>query len=167
MNSRKDAQEIIAVLNNQNYTAVCPCCNAQIPLSESCLFYLDDFTPEGKALLREYKSQMTERRKELKKRKENILKSSRNKAKATNLGFILERLAPGLTSFRFKRNDCRALFDPIDYVIFEGLTTKERVSKLLFVDVKTGESRLTPKQKKIKNLVNDKKVQFDIYEKDN
>ena len=167
MSSRKDAREIIDVLNNQNYTAVCPCCDAQIPLGESRLFYLDDFSSEGKALLKEHKADMTDRRKELKKRKDKISKSSRIHAKATNIGFILERLAPGLTSFRFKRNDCRALFDPIDYVIFEGLTTKERVSKLLFVDVKTGESRLSPKQKKIKNLVNDKKVQFDIYEKDN
>ena len=167
MSSNKDAQGIINLLNNQNYTAICPCCDAEIPLSESGLFYLDDFTPEGKTLFKEYKAQMTVRRRELKERRDNLSISSSTRAEATNLGFILEKLAPGLTSFRFKRNDCRALFDPIDYVIFEGLTTKEKVSKLLFVDVKTGESRLTSKQREIKNLVNDKKVQFYIYEEDN
>ena len=167
MSDRKDAQEIITALNNQNYTAVCPCgCNSQIPLSESGLFYLDDFTPEGNAVYNKYKEDMTEKRRELRKRKQNISKKSITGAESGRLGKILERLAPGLSSIRFKRNDCRALFDPIDYIIFEGLSAKEKVSKIFFVDIKTGTGRLSPGQNKIKNAVNEKNVLFDIYEKD-
>ena len=84
-------------------------------------------------------------------------------AKAINLGFLLERLAPTLDGFTFNKNDCRSMFDPIDYVIFEGLSEKQKVDKIVFVDIKTGGARLTPKQRKIKQVVEDKNVGFKTY----
>lgn len=74
-------------------------------------------------------------------------------AKSTNIGFILERLAPTMKNFRFNHNDCRSLFDPIDYIIFEGLSTKGKVSKFFFVDIKTGDIQVkfTPKRNKTSN----------------
>lgn len=164
--SKKHAQDIINVLSSENFTAVCPCCADEIPLNEAGLFYLDDFTDEGKSLLKQYNSDMTQRRRDLKERKARISKKSKAGAESSRLGKILERLAPGLSSFRFKRNDCRALFDPIDYIIFEGLSTKEKISKILFVDIKTGKGRLSTKQNKIKQAIINKNVLFDIYEKD-
>lgn len=68
-----------------------------------------------------------------------------------------------MKGFCFEKNDCRSLFDPIDYVIFEGLTKKTSVSKILFVDIKTGKANLTGKQKEIRRLVQDKKVTWDTY----
>ncbi len=63
-------------------------------------------------------------------------------------------------AFRFNHNDCRSLFDPIDYVIFEGLSKKGTVDKIFFVDIKTGNARLSSKQKEIKAVINGKKVNF-------
>ncbi len=68
-----------------------------------------------------------------------------------------------MKDFCFEKNDCRSLFDPIDYVIFEGLTQKGKVSKILFVDIKTGKASLSGRQKTIRNLVEDKKVTWDTY----
>ncbi len=65
--------------------------------------------------------------------------------------------------FPFDRNDCRSLFDPIDYVIFEGLSKRGVVSKVLFADIKTGRARLKRNQKEIKMLVENKKVDWDTY----
>ncbi|MFH1620033.1 MAG: Holliday junction resolvase-like protein [bacterium] len=76
---------------------------------------------------------------------------------------MLERLAPAMKSFRFNRNDCRSLFDPIDYIIFEGLSKNGTVSRLLFADIKTGKARLSGGQKKIRELVERKKVDIDYY----
>jgi predicted Holliday junction resolvase-like endonuclease len=80
-----------------------------------------------------------------------------------NVGFILERLAPTMQGFRFDRNDCRSLFDPIDYVIFEGLSKKGAVSRIIFSDIKTGAAKLSKKQKDIKTLVEKKKIGWDTY----
>src|SRR6266851_1397750 len=111
-------------------------------LRDCGLFYLDDFTPEAREIYNQLKTELAERAQEIKERKEQISTTSEIGAKAVNIGFILERLAPSMSTFRFARNDCRSLFDPIDYVIFEGLTSKGVVSKLLFVDIKTGGARL-------------------------
>ena len=78
---------------------------------------------------------------------------------------MLERIAPSLDGFKFEQNDCRSLFDPIDYVIFEGLTKKGKVDKIIIVDIKSGNARLSGKQRKIKELVNDKKVEFKTYKR--
>lgn len=68
-----------------------------------------------------------------------------------------------MKKFHFDRNDCRSLFDPIDYVIFEGLSKKGTVNKIIFSDIKTGHSQLMVKQKQIKSLVEKKRVVWDTY----
>ena len=55
------------------------------------------------------------------------------------------------------------MFDPIDYVIFEGLSEKQKVDKNIFMDIKSGKARLSQKQRKIKEAVDNKKVQFKTY----
>ena len=55
------------------------------------------------------------------------------------------------------------MFDPIDYVIFEGLSEKQKVEKIIFMDIKSGKARLSQKQKKIKAAVDNKQVQFKTY----
>jgi predicted Holliday junction resolvase-like endonuclease len=53
-----------------------------------------------------------------------------------------------MRDFSFDRNDCRSLFDPIDYIIFEGLSKKNSVSKILFTEIKTGRLVLTTIKKR-------------------
>ncbi len=84
-------------------------------------------------------------------------------AKAVNIGFILERIAPAFDHFPFEHNDCRSIYEPIDYVIFEGLTTKGVVTKIIFTDIKTGKARLKNNQKEVKSLIQRKKVDFLTY----
>jgi predicted Holliday junction resolvase-like endonuclease len=70
-----------------------------------------------------------------------------------------------MKDFRFDRNDCRSLFDPIDYIIFEGLNKRRSVSKILFMEIKTGKARLNDHQKEIRSLVERKRVSWDTYER--
>jgi len=107
--------------------------------------------------------EIKEGEKELRERRKSIPRISEAKTTAVNIGFILERIAPSMKEFRFDRNDCRSLFDPIDYVIFEGLSKRGSVSKILFADIKTGKAALTKKQKEIRDLVEAKKVIWDTY----
>lgn len=37
---------------------------------------------------------------------------------------------------RFDKNDCRSLFDQIDYVIFEGVNKTGNVQRIIFTDIK-------------------------------
>ena len=163
MATKKEIQAIISSLNNKKFHASCPECYGEFKLQDAGLFHLDDFTPEAEEVYKDMQEALKERRADLKDRKEKIPKKSEVGAKAVNLGFVLERIAPTLDGFTFDRNDCRSMFDPIDYVIFEGLNTKGKVGKIILVDIKTGGARLSSKQKKIKGLVEDKKVEFKVY----
>lgn len=159
----KEAEAIIRTLESGGFYAECPCCNEPLLLKNAGLFYLDDFTPEAEELYRQRRTELKERAAELKDRRKNIPKKSQVAAKAVNIGFIFERIVPCLDTFRFDRNDCRSIFDPIDYLVFEGLNKKGAVSRIFFADIKTGGARLNNTQKEIKSLVERKKVGWDSY----
>ena len=163
MATNKEIRDTLDALNNGNFHIECTSCQEEIKLSEAGLFHLDNFTPESHDVYKSMLVEQKKRRASLKERKLSIPKKSEVGAKATNLGFLLERLAPTLDGFTFNKNDCRSMFDPIDYVIFEGLSEKQKVDKIVFVDIKTGGARLSPNQKKIKQVVEDKKVGFQTY----
>ncbi len=163
MGFEKDASEIIRMLEANGLYAECPCCGKPIVLGKAGLFYLDDFTPQAEQLYKQRLQSLEERRKQICAQRKKISQTSEAGARAINIGFILERLAPSMKEFHFEHNDCRGLFDPIDYIIFEGLSRKGKVSKIVFVDIKTGEGRLTPKQRAIRLLVESQQVAFDTY----
>src|SRR3990172_1609302 len=135
-NISKEAKEIIQTLESGDVYIQCPCCAIPIKAKDAGLFYLDDLTPDAQKLYEQQQKETKEREKSLKEIRKAISRKSAVGAKAVNIGFILERLAPAMSGFRFERNDCRSLFDPIDYVIFEGLSKKGAVSRIIFSDIK-------------------------------
>lgn len=163
MNFFKKAKEIIAALTSKKVYAQCPCCDEPILLSEAGLFYLDNFSKQGQALYQAKLEELQERKKRLRQRPRDIAARSEVGAKSINIGAILERIAPSLSSFHFDRNDCRSLFDPIDYLIFENLNKTGKASRIIFAEIKTGNARLTVRQQEIKSVVEKKKVVFRTY----
>jgi predicted Holliday junction resolvase-like endonuclease len=160
----KEAEKVIASLKSDNLYCECPCgCCEEIKLKDIDLFYADNFTSAGKEAYAKLLADLKEQRSALKAREINMIKKPQTTAKAVNVGFILERIAPAFDQFPFEHNDCRSLFDPIDYVIFEGLHKKGVVSKIIFTDIKTGAARLKNNQKEIKSIIENKKIEFKTY----
>jgi predicted Holliday junction resolvase-like endonuclease len=58
---------------------------------------------------------------------------------------------------------CRSVFDPIDYVIFEGLSGSGVVKNIVFSDIKTGAAILKPQQREIRSLIQCCKVELETY----
>ncbi len=135
------------------------------PLHKAIMFYVDGPVPENvKKIIEEKKKELEEKRLELKKKKKKLQERSEVATRSTNLGKILEKVAPALKGFEFDRKDCRALFEPIDYIVFSGLSTKEgNIDSLYFIDIKTGNSRLNEHQRQIKDAVERGKIDFDNY----
>lgn len=163
MNKRSKAKDIMQVLERRGFYAECPACEETIKLKDCELFYLDEFTDGAKEVYERLKQEQGERAGELTSRRKKISASSEVGAHAVNMGLILERLAPCMGTFRFDRSDCRSLFDPIDYLIFEGLSEKEAVSRLLFMEIKTGAASLNRTQRQLRSLVRSKKVSMSVY----
>lgn len=167
MNKKSKAKDIIEVLKKRGFYAECPACEETIKLKDCGLFYLGEFADGAREVYARLKREQGKRAAELVVRRKEISTSSEMGAQAVNMGLILERLAPCMGTFRFDRNDCRSLFDPIDYLIFQGLSERETVSNILFMEVKTGGSPLKPTQKQIRSLVRSKKVSMSVYDPEN
>lgn len=159
----KHHQELIEFLQNNNFKADCSHCGTPFHLKDAVLFPIDEFTPESKAKIAEIKDALKERKLSLQQLTAKKKQKIETTTQSVNMGFILERLAPVLEQFRFNKNDCRSLFDPIDYVIFDGLHKNGKVQKIFFIDIKSGGARLKKNQKAIKTKIEEKKVEFKLY----
>lgn len=147
---------------NKRFMGICPACGVEFRLADAVLFSLGE-EPPGVALaaIKDLQQKIRERKDQLAKARERMTKRAQNTAAATNLGKIVEKIVPSFSSFPHISGDCRALFEPIDYLIFSGLTKTRQVDSLSFVDVKSGGARLTQTQKAIKEVVESGAVSFD------
>ena len=156
-------QDLINFLQQNGFKANCPTCGEGIQLKDARLFSVDNFNAQAKQLLNEKKEELKIQREAISKKKSSTQQRIETTTNSVNMGFILERLAPVLEHFPFDKNDCRSLFDPIDYVIFEGLQKTGKVQKIFFVDIKSGKAKLKANQKAIKQMIEQKKVEFKNY----
>jgi len=160
--NKHDAHELIKSLTKSRVYATCPGCDEPFALARAGLFFSNEFTAEAKNALRRAKSALAERRTALRARPTLISEGSASQAGATNLGFILERIAPTLPTFPLKSTECRSLFDPIDYVAFPGADSGV-VESIHFVEIKSGRSRLSGRQKEIRDVIERGRVSLVTY----
>lgn len=90
-------------------------------------------------------------------RKDAILRS-----RAVLGGHFTENLAPYLPSFPFSPTECRFVGKPIDFIVFKGMDGKE-IDEVVFVEVKSGKSKLSSQEKNLKEAVKNKKVRWEEY----
>ena len=90
-------------------------------------------------------------------RKDAILKS-----RSVLSGMFSEQLAPFLPNFNFKPTECKFLGKPIDFIVFKGLDDK-KVDEIVFVEVKSGKSKLSNVEKSLKEAIKNKKVSWEEY----
>lgn len=86
---------------------------------------------------------------------------SKIKSSEVRLGHIVEKLAPFLEDFPHDPRHCIFLGQPIDYIAFDPTN-----GKVTFIEVKSGQSKLSKKQRKIRDAVQNNQVDFEIFRVD-
>lgn len=89
-------------------------------------------------------------------------KAAVRQSRAINAGKITQDMAPLLPDWPYALKDSRQVGDPLDYIIFDGLAN-DAVQKIIFVEVKSGNSRMTSRQKQIMKAVEEGRVEFRLY----
>ena len=86
---------------------------------------------------------------------ENLRKTtlSQKKSSEVRLGHIAETLAPFLDQFDFDPENCVFLGKPIDYISFDD-------DAITLIEVKSGKSQLSSKQRHIRDLVKSNQVNW-------
>ena len=72
---------------------------------------------------------------------------------------MTEHIVPYFPGFAFNPKDVRFLGTPIDFVVFDGLSDG-RVEKIVFVEVKTGGSTLSSRERLVREAVAGRKVEW-------
>ena len=78
---------------------------------------------------------------------------SQKKSSEVRLGNIAEKLAPFLEDFPYNPEDAIFAGQPIDYIVFDD-------AAVVFVEIKSGKSQLSTKQRKIRDLIKSKCVEW-------
>lgn len=90
--------------------------------------------------------------------REDAIKRSR----AVLGGQFSEQLAPYLPDFPYSPTEARFLGKPIDFIIFRGMDEKE-IKDVVFVEVKSGKATLSTHERKLRDVIKDKKVKWEEY----
>ena len=84
--------------------------------------------------------------------------------RATIKGQVAEQMAPLLPGFPFHTSDFRFLGQPIDFIVYAGLTEAKEglggISEIVLGDIKMGGATLSPHQRMIKQAVEQGRVRW-------
>ncbi|MBN2094702.1 MAG: hypothetical protein JW727_01515 [Candidatus Aenigmarchaeota archaeon] len=83
------------------------------------------------------------------------------KSRAVLEGKFREQLAPVLPDFGYNPTDVRFLGSPVDFVVFDGLA-ENSPRGIVLLEVKSGEAKLTEREKMVRGLVREGKVHYRV-----
>lgn len=83
-------------------------------------------------------------------------------SQAAVTGRVIERIAPYMPDFGYNPRDVRFIGDPIDFVVFEGLS-EGQVRNVVFVEVKSGYSDLNKNERKVKAAIVERRVSWSLF----
>ena len=92
------------------------------------------------------------------------LKETRNDAikrsRAVLGGQLAEQIAPFLPGFPCNAADVRFIGKPFDFIAFPGMAEGKPLEEILLIEVKTGSSKLSEREKEIRELCKKGKVRY-------
>lgn len=96
-------------------------------------------------------------------RQSKIRTDAIKRSKAVRGGQVAEQVAPFLPDFPCSPEDARFIGKPIDFIAFPGLAETDSVDEVLLIEVKTGQSALSSREKEIKKAVKAGRVRYVEY----
>ncbi len=93
------------------------------------------------------------------KYEKDIRRDAIEKSKNVIKGRVMEHFAPFFPSFPYNPRDARFIGSPIDLIVFDGLSDGY-VREIVFVEVKSGTSNLSLKERLVRDAVEAKRVRW-------
>jgi len=75
-------------------------------------------------------------------------------------GKVAEQLVPFGPEFGYNPRDCRFVGSPFDFLVMDGLT-EGALDKIVFVEVKTGLSRLSKRERQVRDIIDTGEVFYE------
>lgn len=90
-------------------------------------------------------------------KEEGIRADAVRRSSAITLGKVTEHLTPYLGIFPYNPKDVRFLGTPIDLIVFDGMN-EGTIREIVFLEIKTGSSTLTTRERQIRDAVLEKRI---------
>jgi predicted Holliday junction resolvase-like endonuclease len=156
-------EEIIQLLQKSDIYAEHPGCGGEFKISDALLFDgTKPFPFKAAEVQKNLQEALAKREEDLKLKMKRASKGAQTTSKAVNAGKLLEKVFPTMKDFEWELSDCRFLGEPIDLVIFHGLTAG-KVDSIRFLEVKSGKAKLNDHQKSIKEAIENNKVKYEEF----
>ena len=84
------------------------------------------------------------------------------RSRVTLAGKFTEQIAPYFPDFPYDPTEARFIGTPVDFIVFKGVAEGEP-KEVVFVEVKSGKSKLTGRQNKLKEVIERKKIKWEEY----
>jgi predicted Holliday junction resolvase-like endonuclease len=154
--------QLIKSLEASDLYAECSC-GEEFKLAGAILFDgTKSFPTEALGTQNELNTLLETRNKELTRKMKLATEASERTTKAVNIGKNFERALPIMKGFKWVVPDSKFLGDPIDLLVFNGLSMG-KVNSLSFVEVKSGNAKLNDHQKSIRDAIGDHKVSYEVF----
>lgn len=157
-----DSITFIKLLQKSKIYAECPSCGEEFSLAKSLLFDGTKKFPEKAEEKRlDLMNELDERVKDLIEKQKKAKSKSEKTAVAVGIGKIIEKILPTHKNFTIPPADCRFLGEPIDMIVFDSIS-KNDINHITFLDVKTGNAKLNPHQKLVRDAVTSHDVEWRV-----
>ena len=93
---------------------------------------------------------------EFDREKPKLRKEAVEKSRAVLTGKFSEQISPYFPDFPYEASESRFIGSPVDFIVFKGMNEKE-INEVVFVEVKTGNSKLSKQEKNLKEAIINKK----------
>jgi predicted Holliday junction resolvase-like endonuclease len=103
----------------------------------------------------------------MQKRIERARLDAIRRSRAVTRGMVTEHIVPYLPGFDLDPKDIRFLGTPIEFVAFKGLCEDSAGEvEIVFIEVKTGRSALSARERKVKKAVEQKRISWRVFNPD-
>ncbi|NLV27502.1 MAG: Holliday junction resolvase [Methanomicrobiales archaeon] len=99
------------------------------------------------------------------KEEQKIRQDAAKRSHSVMKGKITEQLIPFSLDFPYNPSDARFIGSPVDFVVFDGVS-EGTVREVIFIEIKTGLSKLSGRERSIAQAINEGKTSFQIIRKE-
>ncbi len=102
----------------------------------------------------------------MQRRLSSARKDALKRSRAVLGGQAAEQVAPFLPGFPCNSADARFIGKPIDFIAFPGAADGAPIEEVLLIEVKTGSSQLSSREREIQRAVESGRVRYVVYRAD-
>lgn len=145
----------------RNIFGLCPLCGEIFRLSEIKISYKRKFPIDWYDKLLAEGEKLDEREMKLEETLRIIREKATERARRVLLPKLLRKVDPLFTSLGYFPQDAKAIFDPIDFVVFDGMNRDENVRRIVFMDHQTENRDQRIIQKSIEKTIEKERYEWE------